>query len=327
MKNSTHIYSLYIFAFLLAACFRNAPSDNKKENRETSASAIQTSDFSSNNFNITTLEDLYQFLTYNENRYPLVSAHRGGDSDGLPENAIETFQHWAKQFPLIIECDVRMSKDSVLILMHDERLDRTSNGSGRIGKYTLAELKELLLKDKNGELTVYQIPTLEEALTWGKGNVVFTLDVKQDVPYSLLSEIIQKTNAQASVVVITYNANQARALNRINPDLMISASVKSQKDLDKLAEAGIPDNRIVAFVGTSQPKKDLVEKLHAHGIKTILGTIGNLDKQADNKGYQVYAEYIENGADILSTDRPGEAQKALDFYIQKRNIKSPFINR
>jgi len=71
----------------------------------------------------------------------------------------------------------------------------------------------------------------------------------------------------------------------------------------------------------------LDEKLHAHGIKTTRGTLGNLDKQADNKGYQVYAEYIENGADILSTDRPGEAQKALDFYIQKRNIKSPFINR
>jgi glycerophosphoryl diester phosphodiesterase len=325
MKSPIHTFILFISVLLLSSCFRNPPSDKQQEISTTHT--IPTSGFSTNNFNITTVEELYQFLTYSENRYPLVSAHRGGDTDGLPENAIETFEHWAKQFPLIIECDVRMSKDSVLILMHDETLDRTSNGTGRIGKYTLAELKELQLKDTNGELTNYKIPTLEEALIWGKGNVVFTLDVKQDVPYTLLSQVIQKVNAQASAVVITYNANQARAVYRVNPDLMLSVSVKSKKDLLKLAEAGIPDNRLVAFVGTSQPKADLVEKLHAHGIKTILGTIGNLDKQAASRGYQVYAEYVGNGADILSTDRPSEAQKALDFYIQKRNIESPFINR
>jgi glycerophosphoryl diester phosphodiesterase len=325
MKSPIHTFILFISVLLLSSCFRNPPSDKQQEISTTHA--IPTSGFSTDNFNITTLEELYQFLTYSENRYPLVSAHRGGDTDGLPENAIETFEHWAKQFPLIIECDVRMSKDSVLILMHDETLDRTSNGTGRVGKYTLAELKELQLKDSNGELTDYKIPTLQEVLIWGKGNVIFTLDVKQDVPYTLLSQVIQKVNAQASAVVITYNANQARAVYRVNPDLMLSVSVKSEKDLLKLAEAGIPDNRLVAFVGTSQPKADLVEKLHAHGIKTILGTIGNLDKQAASRGYQVYAEYVENGADILSTDRPNEAQKALDFYIQKRNIESPFINR
>lgn len=325
MKRPIHIFTLFVSLLLLSACFRNPPSETKNEN--SSSSSIITEDFKSSNFKINSLEDLYQFLTYQEDRYPLVSAHRGGDTDGYPENAIETFQYWAKQFPLIIECDVRLSKDSVLVLMHDETLDRTSNGSGRIGTYTLSELKKLRLKDSNGELTDYRIPTLEDALTWGKGNVLFTLDVKQDVPYTLLSDVIQKVNAQSSVVVITYNTNQARAVYRINPDLMLSVSVKSQKDIAKLAEAGIPDNRLVAFVGTSQPKEPLVELLHSHGIKTILGTIGNLDKQAKSRGYQVYAEYVDKGADILSTDRPAEAQKALDFYIQKRNIKSPFINK
>ncbi|WP_159637510.1 glycerophosphodiester phosphodiesterase family protein [Sphingobacterium composti Ten et al. 2007 non Yoo et al. 2007] len=324
MKRTINSSFLAVFILVLSSCFRNPSSDNQQDSTE--INTIETN-FSAQNFKISTLEDLYEFFTYREDRYPLVSAHRGGDTDGYPENAIETFEYWSKQFPLIIETDVRMSKDSVLVLMHDETLDRTSNGTGRIGKHTLAELKELKLKDDNGEITEYKIPTLEEALNWGKGKVVFTLDVKQDVPYTLLAQVIQKTSAQASVIVITYNANQARALNRINPDLMISASVKSQKDLVKLAEAGIPDNRLVAFVGTTQPKAELVDLLHAHGIKTILGTIGNLDKQAASRGYQVYAEYIENGADILSTDRPADAQKALDFYIKKRQLKSSFINR
>lgn len=324
MKRSFYYLSVFTILLILVSCFRNPPSAQKQENPD--SNQIETSD-KSNNFNIHSLDDLYDFLTYREDRYPLVSAHRGGDTDGYPENAIETFAHWANKFPLIIECDIRMSKDSVLVLMHDETLDRTSNGTGKVSDYTLSELKELILKDPNGEATKFKIPTLEEALYWGKGKVLFTLDVKQNVPYTLLSKVIQLTNAQASVVVITYNANQASALHRVNPDLMISASVKSQKDIIKLAELGIPDNKLVAFVGTAQPKKELVEALHAHGIKTILGTMGNLDKQAQSKGYQVYAEYIENGADILSTDRAADAQKALDFYIQKRKIKSPYINR
>ena len=324
MKRSLHYIFLIFLVFVLASCFRNTSSTSNRENTENN---LSKSTSNTNNFTIQHIDDLYQFLTYTEERYPLISAHRGGDTDGLPENAIETFKHWASQFPLIIECDIRMSKDSVLVLMHDETLDRTSNGTGKISDYTLQELKELCLKDPNGEITAYQIPTLEEALIWGKGNVLFTLDVKRDVPYTLLADIIQKTDASPYVVVITYNANQASAVHRINPDLMISASVKSQKDIVKLAEVGIPDNRIVAFVGTSQPDAELVDLLHAHGIKTILGTMGNLDKQAESRGYQVYAEFVENGADILSTDRPSDAQKALDFYIQKRKIKSPYINR
>lgn len=325
MKRSLYYLSIFTILLILISCFRNAPSAHKQDNPD--SNQIESSNNKSNNFNIHSLDDLYDFLTYREDRYPLVSAHRGGDTDGYPENAIETFAHWANKFPLIIECDIRMSKDSVLVLMHDETLDRTSNGTGKVRDYTLSELKELILKDPNGEATKFKIPTLEEALHWGKGKVLFTLDVKQNVPYTLLSQVIQLTNSQASVVVITYNANQASALHRVNPDLMISASVKSQQDIIKLAELGIPDNKLVAFVGTAQPKKELVEALHAHGIKTILGTMGNLDKQAQSRGYQVYAEYIENGADILSTDRAADAQKALDFYILKRKIKSPYINR
>lgn len=324
MKRSFYYLSVFTILLIFVSCFRNAPSAKNQENPD--SNQIESS-AKSNNFNINSLDDLYDFLTYREDRYPLVSAHRGGDTDGYPENAIETFAHWANKFPLIIECDIRMSKDSVLVLMHDETLDRTSNGTGKVSDYTLSELKELILKDPNGEATKFKIPTLEEALNWGKGKVLFTLDVKQNVPYTLLSQVIQLTNSQASLVVITYNANQASALHRVNPDLMISASVKSQKDIIKLAELGIPDNKLVAFVGTAQPKKELVEALHAHGIKTILGTMGNLDKHAQSRGYQVYAEYIENGADILSTDRAADAQKALDFYIQKRKIKSPYINR
>ena len=277
-------------------------------------------------FNLKTVDDLYHFLTYNENSYPLVSAHRGGPSDGFPENAIPTFAEVASKMPAIIECDIAMTKDSVLVLMHDETLDRTTTGKGRVSNKTYEELKDLKLRDNNGELTNYRIPTLEDALQWGIGRVIYTLDVKRSVPYEKVIELIRKTKAETNSIIITYSANQAEVVNRLAPDLMISATIKNRDDLNRLSELSIPDTRLIAFVGTREPDTALYTMLRQHGIKSILGTIGNLDRSAEKAGYQLYADFIVRGADVLSTDRPFEAWKALDFYIKKRNLESPFIN-
>lgn len=316
---SNRVYSSIFIAFMLAvlssSCFRT-----------NSSGSINNMPQVDQVFNLKTVDDLYHFLTYNENSYPLVSAHRGGPSDGFPENAIPTFAEVASKMPAIIECDIAMTKDSVLVLMHDETLDRTTTGKGKLSRKTFEELKELKLKDNNGLVTNYRIPTLEDALQWGIGRVIYTLDVKKSVPYEKVIELIRKTKAEANSIIITYSANQAEVVNRLAPDLMISATIKNTDDLNRLSEMSIPDTRLIAFVGTREPDTALYTLLRQHGIKSILGTIGNLDRSAERAGYQLYADFIVRGADVLSTDRPFEAYKALDFYIKKRNLESPFIN-
>lgn len=294
--------------------------------RANTAGDLTTTSSSSQIFNLNKVEDLYRFLTYSEDRVPLISAHRGGPSVGYPENAIETFERIAYKMPSIIECDISMTKDSVLILMHDETLERTSTGKGKVSQHTFDEIKELKLKDSKGNITNFNIPTLDQTLNWGIGKVVFTLDVKRNVPYDLVIDAIRREKAEAHSVIITYSANQAAKVNRLAPDLMISASIKSKEDLLRLSDRNIPDTRIVAFVGTTQADSELMNTLHQHGIMCILGTIGNLDRQAKAQGDQLYAEFIQNGADILSTDRPVEAGKSLDYYIKKRKLSSPYIN-
>ncbi|MFD2538162.1 glycerophosphodiester phosphodiesterase family protein [Sphingobacterium chuzhouense] len=315
MRKINSHYLLLMFLLFFCSCFRS----------NTTADTVR---FGSSRqvFNFKGIEDLYRFLTYSENRVPLVSAHRGGPDTDYPENAIETFQRVASKMPAIIECDIALTKDSVLVLMHDETLDRTTTGTGKVNRYTLAELKELHLKDPAGTVTNYRIPTLEETLRWGIGQVIFTLDVKRNVPYQLVVDAIRKTKSEAYSVIITYSANQAAVVHNLAPDLMISASIKNVEDLIRLNDLDIPDTRLVAFIGTSQADKNLTDLLHQHGILCILGTIGNLDSQAQQRGEQVYAEYIENGADILSTDRPFQAAKTLDYYSKQRNLSSPFIN-
>lgn len=276
-------------------------------------------------FHLNSASDLYGFFDARRDQYPLISAHRGGPKEGFPENAIATFEQVSNAMPAIIECDVRMTQDSVLILMHDETLNRTTNGTGELRRTTFRELSELKLKDPSGRLTNFPIPTLEEALVWGKDKVIFSLDVKNAVPYDKVIKIIERHGAEAYTMIITYSAGQAMVVHRLAPDVLISANIKTSGDLSRLLSSEIPPSRLVAFVGTHEPDEALYKQLSSNGIKSILGTMGNLDRSAERSGYQRYAEFVKKGANILSTDRPFEAQKALDYFITSRQITSDYL--
>lgn len=307
---------LALITTLQWACFRQAPPT--QENAIASVSE-------SHRIAPSTVDDLYQLLAYREVRYPLVSAHRGGPAPGYPENALVTFERIANIHPVIIECDIQMTRDSVLVLLHDERLDRTTDSKGQVSELDYEHLKGVRLRDQEGTLTEYPIPTLSEALQWGAGRVIFTLDVKRGVPYDRVLNEIRKNNAEAYSVVITYNANQAVQVHRLAPDVMISASIHSEADLRRLNRMGIPNQVLIAFVGTREASQDVYKLLHSEGISTILGTMGNLDTQAERQGEMRYTELVRNGADILSTDRPIEAGNALKELVKSENISSPFI--
>ena len=254
----------------------------------------------------------YKFFRYKPNQTAKISAHRGGgDLTGYPENCLESFAYLAKQLPVIIECDIDLTRDSVMVMMHDATLDRTTTGTGKLIDQTYAEVQRYRLEDNLGNVTPYKIPTLEDVLRWGKDKVTFTLDVKRNVSFAKVVDMIRKTGAQDYVAVITYNANDAATVHQLDPDLMISVGIRTQADYERLRELGIPDNRMIAFVGTREPYPELYEFLHAKGIACILGTLGNLDKQAIARGDQVYRTFAKNGADIMSTDRPLEMGRAL----------------
>ena len=93
----------------------------------------------------------------------VISAHRGGPAAGYPENALETFEHTASRMPALLEIDIQRSSDGVLVLMHDETLDRTSTGEGPVAEQPFEALQALRLVDNDGAETAFQIPTLEEA--------------------------------------------------------------------------------------------------------------------------------------------------------------------
>lgn len=248
----------------------------------------------------------YPFRATNK-KVKQISAHRGGgDLVGYPENCLESMKYIAEQTGAWMEIDIRESKDGHLILMHDGSLDRTTNGSGKVERKTLKELKQLKLKDNSGQLTDFRIPTLEEVLIWNEteGRTVLTLDIKQGVDYDDVLALVTKTNQMDNVVAIVYALNQAEAMRRKNDDIVISLPVRNMEEWNRLEKSKLKKDKLIAFTGTIRSSEKLYETLHDNGILAIFGTMGNIDRQAAARGKKIYSDLYEAGANILSTDRP-----------------------
>ncbi|WP_052055363.1 DUF6454 family protein [Myxosarcina sp. GI1] len=118
--------------------------------------------------------------------YTSVVAHRGGYyEDGvttLPENSLATIEQAIALGVEMVELDVWKTQDNRYVIIHDETVDRTTTGSGRVEDLTLEELKELnLIIEDFGEVTSEKIPTLEEALRAVEDKIMLNIDIKLPV--------------------------------------------------------------------------------------------------------------------------------------------------
>jgi glycerophosphoryl diester phosphodiesterase len=308
-------YFLVILTFLLFSCNKPTAQIGESENNLTGLYKIE----------VQSTEEAKAFFTWSKDRVPLVSAHRGGPYPGFPENSLEAFENTIRHTYAIIEFDVSLTKDSVLVLMHDNTLDRTTTGKGKVIDWTYDEIQELFLVDMKGKVTDFRIPTLDEALTWGKGKTVFTVDIKREVPFELVVDAIKRHQAEPYSAVITYSLGAAKKIHRLHPELMLSVTIRNEEELQRMEDSGIPINQWIAFTGTSERPQEFNALLHEKGVFTILGVLGNLDRSAIARGDQIYAEFVEKGADILATDRPIEAAKAIMDLSPERSQKLKYF--
>ncbi len=254
---------------------------------------------------------LSAYLRWRPGAPRLVSAHRGAPPPGLPENSLAAFEHALNVAPALIETDIRPTADGRLVLMHDETLDRTTTGTGRLDATPFAALRALRLRAASGAVTPFRVPTLDEALAWADGRAVLMLDVKRDVPLDTLVAAIRAARAENRVVVITYSLDAHRALARLAPDLMVSATAETLADADALLASGLDLSRVIAFAGVGVPDPAVVARLHAAGIRVQAATFETDPAALASADATLYAPYLSAGADVLATDHVAGAAVAV----------------
>ncbi len=278
--------------------------------------------------NIKNTQELHDFFKYTGQDIPIISGHRGGTTKGYPENCIATFENTLRHTPAFFEIDPRFTKDSVMVLMHDATLDRTTNGTGKVSDYTWEELKKFKLKDPEGNLTAYGIPTLDEVITWSKGKTIINLD-KKDVPLAMTMKTLKKHNAAAHVMLTVHTPDQAKYYYDNIPGVMFSAFVKTKKELEGYEKAGVPWSSIMAYVGpeNKSENKELYDLLHARGVMCMISAAPTYDKLKDPVARKkAYQETFEMGADVLESDLPIEAAAAIQGQIPKNSKKVKYFN-
>lgn len=155
----------------------------------------------------------------------LIFAHRG--SSGLyPENTMEAFRAADRHKADGIELDVQLSRDGEVVVIHDHRLERTTNGTGLVSQHTLGQLKQLSAGDWfHSRFHHSRIPTLEEVLDFVKSTRLhIILELKNLlVPQPGLEEkvcqLIANFQLTERAVFSSFNFHSLRMMKELNPQV------------------------------------------------------------------------------------------------------------
>src|SRR5882757_1508550 len=198
----------------------------------------------------------------------LVIAHRGA-SGNAPENTLAAFRKAIALGAAFVETDLQLSRDARLVAIHDDTVNRTTNGQGAVHDMTLAELRRLDAGSWFGsEFSGERIPTIEEILQFAKKHdVVFYLEMKPSGSWGgehALISTLRDSGQIARTVVISFDANILAAVRKIEPTVMTALLYDGQieKPLDRAMEIGarqlaVRGDFVSPWLLTAARKKDL----------------------------------------------------------------------
>ena len=242
----------------------------------------------------------------------VVISHRGNHV-AAQENTLAAFQNAINVGADYVEIDLRTSKDSQLVIMHDATVNRMTNGIGKVSDLTWAELKQLKVIEKNHpEWPEQSIPLFSEVLKLCKGKINIYLDFKNaDVNASY--QALKKAGMQHSVIVYINAAHQLVEWKKIAPQipLMVSLpdSVQSAAELNSFLD----QYKIHLLDGSY--KEYTVEMVKAAKAKNIPVWP---DIQSATEGPEQWEKAINLGFTGLQTDHP----EAMVNYLKNKKRRS-----
>lgn len=156
----------------------------------------------------------------------MIIAHRGGALLGT-ENSLSCIEKGIATGADMVEVDLHLTADNHIIVCHDQSVNRTTNGKGRIEQMTLAEVQNLRLLNHDGTVSNETIPTLEQVLELCKGRCPLLLEIKKkrDDQYQgieiLADSIIKAYGMEKEVVFQSFNDDVLIKLHAIDPTLRL----------------------------------------------------------------------------------------------------------
>ena len=253
---------------------------------------------------------------YTNVSHPLVIAHQGGD--GIwPGDTMYAFEKAVRIGADVLEMDAHITKDSQIVLMHDETVDDTTDGTGLVEDLSLAELKQLDAAYKwsndDGKTFPYrgqgiQVPTLEELFQkFPQMRYVIEIKLTQNPIDKPLCDLIRQQNMQEKVMVASFHDEAMQNFRKTCPEIATSASrteVRNFVLLGKVFLSGFVAPKYQSIQPPYDPRESMnipimterfIREAHAKNIKVEPWTVDDP---------KLMKQYIEWGVDGIITDRP-----------------------
>lgn len=235
----------------------------------------------------------------------LICAHRGV-SAYYPENTLLAIEEAVKVGADITEIDVRRTSDGHIVLMHDETVDRTTNGSGAVAAMTLEDLCCLDAGTWKGEAFAGEsVPTLLDVLELCRDRDMFLcIEIKQQGIASDVVGVVEGAGMTENVAIISFDFDTVCQVRQANPRVAtgwLTARIEPAEldnTISRLLAQGIPIMSALATQVTTQ----VVRRCHLRGISLYAWTI---DDPHEAK------RFADMGVDVVASNRPAEIIAAL----------------
>jgi len=211
--------------------------------------------------------------------------HRGAKAYE-PENTLRSFNKALELGANAIEIDARLTKDENLVCMHDEKLEKTTNGAGLVTEHTLNEIKKL--DAGKGE----KVPTLEEALKFIGKKAKILIDLRSDAAAEQVLKLIQKLKLVDNTILISSKSEILKRTKKLEPKIETGMwYVKHPNPLETALEIKLNYLKPIWFSCHS----DIIKKSHENGIKVLTWVVNEKSKAQ---------EFVKKGIDGIVTDKP-----------------------
>ncbi|MCE5259562.1 MAG: glycerophosphodiester phosphodiesterase [Chloroflexi bacterium] len=242
------------------------------------------------------------------NKKPLIYAHRGA-RDVAPENTLAAFKAAVSAQADGVECDVSRCATGEIVILHDDRLDRTTNGVGLLSQIAFQALRQL---DAGAwfapEFTGERLPTLEELLNLAGNSLRLNIEIKgmseQDDGLEVeIAGLLRQHGQQDSTIISSFNPFALRRMHTADPEIGCALLYTQDSPIYPLLPAVIDKLTLKAL----HPEFSLVDeayvtRAHKRGYLVNVWTVNEQDDML---------RMINLGVDGIITDHPALLRKLL----------------
>ena len=228
-------------------------------------------------------------------RTPFLNAHRG--LCGLyPENTIISFRKALELHPDFMEFDVHVTADEEIVILHDDNVDRTTNGTGYVAEMLLDEVRALDAGSWMGsQFAGEKIPTLDEVFSLAEGKVVLHIEIKDSRAVLPVVRKIQDYNLVDKVMVLSFNSQDIVLAKAVCPALctMLLRWLENPVDFQNLSREVLSSGANWLGINHYVLTAESIRFLHSRGISVLGYTVNEPDRMR---------ELATAGVDAITSD-------------------------